>query len=76
MLMKGSHLISLGDFSLWFWPILHLSALPDAQEYLEVHVDEADEGEDPGGEGGVPDEREGVPAPANHQPHLSGHWSQ
>lgn len=38
-----------------------LSALPDAHEDLQVHVDEADEGQDPGGEGGVPDQRQRVP---------------
>ena len=43
--------------------ISDLSALPDAEEYLEVHIDEAYEGKDPCSEGGVPDEREGVPAP-------------
>ena len=35
---------------------------PYTDENLEVHVDEADEGENPGGEGGVPDQGEGVPA--------------
>ena len=41
--------------------VAHLPALADPDEYLEVHVDQADEGEDPGGEGGVPDEGQGVP---------------
>ena len=36
---------------------------PYTDENLEVHVDEADEGENPGGEGGVPDQGEGVPKP-------------
>ena len=36
---------------------------PYTDENLEVHVDEADEGENPGGEGGVPDQGEGVPDP-------------
>ena len=62
-------LIKKGHF--WKVPLPHLSALPDAEEYLEVHIDEADEGEDTCSEGGVPDEREGVPAPVNCQPHLS-----
>ena len=53
--------------------LTYLSALPDAEEYLEVHIDEAYEGQDPGSEGGVPDERESVPAPTNYtyQPHLT-----
>ena len=38
-----------------------LSTLPDADEDLDVHVDKADEGEDPRGEGWVPDEGQGVP---------------
>ena len=36
---------------------------PYTDENLEVHVDEADEGENPRGEGGVPDQGEGVPKP-------------
>ena len=36
---------------------------PYTDENLEVHVDEADEGENPSGEGGVPDQGEGVPDP-------------
>ena len=39
----------------------HLSALADPDEDLKVHVDESDEGEDTGGEGGVPQQRQGVP---------------
>ena len=39
----------------------HLSTLADANEDLHVHVDQANEGEHPSGEGWVPDKREGVP---------------
>ena len=49
-----------------------LSALPDAHEYLQVHVDEADEGQDPGGEGGVPDQGQRVPEDEVRVP--SGFW--
>ena len=39
----------------------YLSALAYLQEDVHVHVDEADEGEHPRGEGGVPDQGQGVP---------------
>ncbi len=39
----------------------HLSTLADTDEDLQVHVDQADEGEHPGGEGGVPDQTQCVP---------------
>ena len=35
--------------------------MSDSNEDLEVHVDQTNEGEDPGGEGGVPDQRQRVP---------------
>ena len=38
-----------------------LSTLSNAQEYLQVHVDQTYEGEHPGGEGGVPDQGQRVP---------------
>ena len=48
-----------------------MSFKPDAEENLEVHVDETDEGKNSSGEGGVPDEGEGVPAV--HQLSASPH---
>ena len=39
----------------------HLPTLADSNEDLQVHVDQADEGQDPRGEGGMPDEAQGVP---------------
>ena len=35
--------------------------MSDSNEDLEVHVDQTNEGEDSGGEGGVPDQRQRVP---------------
>jgi hypothetical protein len=39
----------------------YLSTLPDADEDLRVHVEEGDEGEDAGGEGGMPGQGQRVP---------------
>ena len=44
-----------------------LPGLPDAQEDLGVHVDQAKEGQNPGGEGGVPDQGKGVPGKRGHK---------
>ncbi len=38
-----------------------LPTLPDADEDLRVHVEEGDEGEDAGGEGGMPGHGQRVP---------------
>ncbi len=38
-----------------------LPTLPDADEDLRVHVEECDEGEDAGGEGGMPGQGQRVP---------------
>lgn len=52
----------LNQNQLWFYFIFfHLSTLADTDENLQVHVDQADEGEHPGGEGGVPDQAQCVP---------------
>ena len=45
--MQGSH--------------VYLSTLPDADEYVGIHVEEGDEGEDAGGESWVPGQRQRVP---------------
>ena len=39
----------------------YLPTLPNADEDLRVHVEEGDEGENAGGEGGVPGQRQRVP---------------
>ena len=61
--LRAELLILLPQFSqIGLAATIHcLLALPDAHEDLQVHVDEADEGQDPGGEGGVPDQRQRVP---------------
>ena len=43
-------------------PTQHLPALPDPQEDAEVHVGEAQQRQHPCGQGGVPDQGQGVPA--------------
>ena len=53
-------------------PLSDLSALSDAEKYLEVHVDEAYEGQDSCGEGGVPDQGQRVPEDEVRVP--SGFW--
>lgn len=40
---------------------LYLSALPDPDEDVCVHVEEGDEGQDPRRQGRVPRQRQGVP---------------
>ena len=40
---------------------VYLSALSDANEDLEIHVDKADERQDPCGQSGMPYERQSVP---------------
>ena len=42
-------------------PLPNLSALPDAEEYLEVHIDEADEGKNPSSKSRMPYKGECVP---------------
>ena len=46
---------------MWYFVCSHLPTLADADEDLQVHVDQANEGEDPSGEGGVPDQAQCVP---------------
>lgn len=53
--MKGSNWISFSLRDCTNIKDSHLPTLSDAEEYLEVHVDETYEGEDASGEGWVPD---------------------
>ena len=42
---------------------------PDTEENLKVHVDKSDEGKNSGGEGGMPNKRQGVPGSYCHHHH-------
>ena len=46
---------------------------PNTDEYLEVHVDQSNEGKNSSGEGGVPYEGEGVPELYCHHHHHHRH---
>ena len=59
--MKGSNWISFSLRDCSNIEDSHLPTLSDAEEYLEVHVDETYEGKDASGQGWVPDQGESVP---------------